>query len=52
MELEVGQSIELGGNVYEVTKQVDEYTYEISNTESGEVLPYILGRPVSEEPTI
>ncbi len=47
--MEIGEIIDCNGDICEVTKQVDEYSYEIRDTESGAVSLYVVGRPVSEE---
>ena len=45
----IGEIINFNGCTYKVTKQVDDYSYEICDIESGTVSLYAVGRPVPDE---
>ena len=47
--MEIGEIINFNGCTYKVTKQVDDYSYEICDIKSGTVSLYAVGRPVAEE---
>lgn len=46
--MEIGEIIDFNGRICKVTKQVDDYNYEICDTESGIVSLYSVGRPIPD----
>lgn len=49
MKLKVGETIKNGKDTYEITKQIDDFTYEIINVKTGVLSVYAIGRPIVDE---
>ncbi len=50
--MKIGEIIDCNGHLCKVTKQVDEYSYEICDMESGALSLFVIGRPMLNEENI